>query len=277
MALTTLVRQVGRVRRRLFLGSMLALVAWSWAVALALAAGWFFVQPYLLADPPDWLRWAVLGGLTGLCTALALTLAYLRAPTQVSAALSLDERFGLRERVTTSLTLGPDQVGSPAGQALLADVEGRLAQVRVSDRFPVRLPWQPATLVPACGTAVVLLALFWAPRLATSELDAATDTSTPPEARAAVDEQMKKLALNKAAERKNEMPVKSEDLKRIEADIENFTRKPRETRDDIRERIKDATAIEAEIKRQQQEQAKRVDALKEAMKQAERLTRKNRK
>lgn len=277
MALTTLVRQVARVRRRLFLGSLLSLLAWSWVGALALAAGWFFVQPYVLAEPPDWLRWAVLGGLAGLSTAAALTLAVLRAPNQVTADLSLDERFGLRERVTTSLTLAPEQAVTPAGQALLADVEGRLAQVRVADRFPVRLPWKPAALLPACAVALLLLALYWNPNLGTGEASAATDPVTPAEARAAIDEQMKKLALNKPAARKAEEQPKSEDLQKIQADIENFTRKPRETRDDIRERIKDATALEAEIKRQQKEQAQRIDALKEAMKQAERLTRKNRK
>ena len=55
------------------------------------------------------------------------------------------------------------------------------------------------------------------------------------------------------------------------------TRKPRDNREEVRDRIKDATAIETEIQRQQKEQAQRADALREAMKQAERLTRKKRK
>ncbi len=161
---STLDRQVSRVRRRLFLGSLLALVAWGWVTALGGAVGWFLAQPYFIADPPVWLRWAVLGGLTGVATLAAVVLAIRRAPSAVNAALTLDDRFALEERVTTSLTLAPDEAASPAGQALLADVEQRLAAVRVSDRFPVALPWKPAALLPLAGLAVALIVLFWNPR-----------------------------------------------------------------------------------------------------------------
>jgi hypothetical protein len=276
MALTTLVRQVGRVRRRLFLGSLLTLLAWFWVAALALSAGWFFVQPYLLNEAPEWLRWTVLGASVGVATVLAITLSVLRAPSQVGAALSLDEKFGLRERVTTTLTLAPDQSATPAGQALLADVESRLAQVRVADRFPIALPWKPAALLPACAAAITLLALLWNPTFDTSRLDASTDPPTPAEAKAAVEEQMKKLAANKQPGKKEDKQLTSAELKNMEEEIEKFTLKPRETRDEIRDRIKDATALENELRRQQQQQVQRADAMREAMKQAERLARKNR-
>ncbi len=276
MDLSTLVRQVARARRRLILGTLLGFLAWFWVAALALSALWFLFQPFLVAAAPDWLRWAVLGGLTGLATVAAFVLAFARAPSQVSAALALDERFGLRERVTTSLTLGPDEAATPAGRALLDDAHGRLGQVRIPDRFPVRLPWKPAALLPGCAAAVVMLALFWNPQLARPDTEDVDNPATPAEAKAAIDEQMKKLA-SKPAARKAEPEAKSEDLRKIEAEIEQFTRKPRETREDVRDRIKDATAIEAEIQRQQKEQAQRADALREAMKQAERLTRKKRK
>src|SRR5258708_983956 len=98
-------RQVRRGPRPAVPRSLLALVAWSWVTALAVAAGWFLVQPYLLPDAPDWLRWTVLGGLAGLASLAGVVLAVLRAPSPVAAALSLDERFSLKERVTTSLTL----------------------------------------------------------------------------------------------------------------------------------------------------------------------------
>src|SRR5258708_11166980 len=134
-------RQINRVRRRLFLQQLLTYLAWSWFVALAASALWFLAQPLLVVDAAPWLRWTVLGGSVGLVTAGSIALAALRAPSAVTAALSLDERFQLRERVTTSLTLDPVLAGSPAGQALLADVSRRLEPVRVGDGFPVRLSW----------------------------------------------------------------------------------------------------------------------------------------
>jgi hypothetical protein len=277
MDLTMLLRSVGRVRRRLFLGSLLGLLAWLWVVALGLSAVWFFVGPFVLANAPDWLRWAVLGGLTGAATLAAVALALARRPNPVSAALALDERFGLRERVTTSLTLGPDEAGSPAGKALLADVGHRLANVRIPDRFPVQLPWKPAALVPGCAAAVVMLALFWSPLATPGDDTDASDPATSATDRASVDQQMKKLATAKPAVKKEEEKARSEDLARIEAEIDRFTRKPREKREDVRDRIKDATSIEAELQRQQKQQAERADALRQAMKQAERLARKKRK
>jgi hypothetical protein len=272
---SALVRQVGRVRRRLFLGSLLAAVAWSWVAALAVAAGWFLVQPYLIGEAPAWLRWAVLGGLAGVSTLAAVVLSALQAPSSLAAALSLDHHFALKERVTTSLTLAPDEAASPAGQALLADVEQRLAGVRVGERFPVALPWKPAALLPLTALAVVLVVLFWNPAVGAGGTTEGEDDLVNPAAKGDVDQQMKALAV-KPRPKKAEEKTTSADLKRIEDEIEKFTRRPRETRDDVRDRIKDATALEDEIRREQKEQAARMEALKEQMKQAERLTRKDR-
>src|SRR5579884_3468597 len=124
-------RQLSRVRRRLFLATLLTCLAWSWVLAVGLAAGWFLLQPVLLPAAAPWLRWAVLGALVGACSLGALVLGLLRRPSPVSAALALDERFGLRERATTTLTLRPDEESTPAGQALLADVETKVAPLRV--------------------------------------------------------------------------------------------------------------------------------------------------
>ena len=66
---------------------------------LGLAVVWFFVQPFVLNEPPASLRWSVTGGLLGAATVLALILAVLRAPSKLAAALSLDERFGLEGRL----------------------------------------------------------------------------------------------------------------------------------------------------------------------------------
>ena len=52
-----------------------------------------------------WLRWAVFGGLAGAGSVLAVVLAVLATPSRVAAALALDERFNLKERVTTTLML----------------------------------------------------------------------------------------------------------------------------------------------------------------------------
>jgi hypothetical protein len=61
-------KQVSRVGRRLFLQTLLDCLAWCWIVALALSVCWFLVQPYLVATPPEWLRWTIAGSLVGFAT-----------------------------------------------------------------------------------------------------------------------------------------------------------------------------------------------------------------
>jgi len=103
--LSPLYKQLARVHRRLLVQSLLNALMWFWAGAILLAAVWFLLQPLVLEHPPQWLRWVVAGGILGLGTVLAALCGALWAPSKLAAALSLDSEFGLKERVTTSLTL----------------------------------------------------------------------------------------------------------------------------------------------------------------------------
>src|SRR5262245_60440754 len=156
--LSPLHRQLARVSRRLVVQSLLAWLLWCWAAALLLSAAWFLVQTYLLEGPADWVRLAVAGGTLGVSTILGVMWGVLRAPPKLAAALLLDERFELKERVTTSLTLAPGQETTPAAQALLADVNQRIDQLDIRSRFPVRVSWR-ATAAPV-GAAVLAIAAF---------------------------------------------------------------------------------------------------------------------
>src|SRR5262245_43050411 len=186
-------KQLSTARRRLFLGTFLATLAWAGVAALVLGVVWFAVQPLVLPKAGIGLRWGVLGGLLGAAGVSALLLALRWAPSQVAAALELDSRFGLKERVTTSLMLGPAQAASSAGQALLADAHSRVAPLRVGDRFPVAVPWRPTALVPLAVLALVLLALLWGPRPGPGTVEAKENTPLPPEKKAAVDRTRKQI------------------------------------------------------------------------------------
>jgi hypothetical protein len=155
-------RQLARARRRLFVQILLDHLAWCCAGAVVLAIVWFLVEPYVIQTPPDWLRWAVAGALmmTGAC--LSLFLAIMRRPVAVDAALAVDHRFGLKERVTTSLLLTSEQHTSPAGKALLADVNEHVGNLDIGSRFPIRPTWKIG-LVPLGLLALGLVALFYEP------------------------------------------------------------------------------------------------------------------
>jgi hypothetical protein len=125
--LPPLQRQLLRVRRRLFVQSVLNTLAIGWTLSLVVAAGWVASEPHVLSgDNRPLLRWGVVGGLLALATITAIIRSVLRRPSPVSAALAIDERFGLKERVTTSISLSPADQSSPAAVALLQDVNSRV-------------------------------------------------------------------------------------------------------------------------------------------------------
>ncbi len=269
---TPLDRQLGRVRRRLFVQTLLAALAWGWTATLALTALWFLAQPYLLADAPAALRWYVLGSAVAAGTLGALAWAVLRAPSAVAAALAFDERFGLKERVTTALTLGPLDITSPAGLALLADVNNRLAPLRVGECFPVRPP-RSAALVPVLALLLVLLALFYNPSV--PQGDAATEPQLATEPAVKADIERKLRQLQKKGERKPAADKpKSDELQRLEAELDKLAKKPHETREQAREVVKDLTDVQDQVHKREKELAERADALREQMRQLDRLQKK---
>lgn len=271
---TPLERQVARVRRRLFLQSLLVLLVWAWVGALAVGVAWFLAQPYVQRDALPWYRWAVLGGAAGVATLGAVALAVWRRPSPVVAALSLDERFGLKERATTALTLPEREAQTAAAAALRADVNARVEPLRVADRFPLRLPrW--ALLVPAAGVVLALLAFFYNPLVGPPKADASEPLVQSAAARAEIEKKMRALQ-KKAALKKDDRP-KSKELERLEGEVDRLAKKPVETREQAREVVKDMAGLEEQLKKRDKQLAQKAEALKEQLQQVERLSKKQQK
>src|SRR4051794_20229514 len=104
-AASPLETRVRQARRRLFTQAMLNRLGLAWGVALALGLIWFLVEPVAVVGAKPYLKWTMLGGLAGAATVLAIWLARRAAPSPLAAALALDQRFDLKERVTTALGL----------------------------------------------------------------------------------------------------------------------------------------------------------------------------
>ena len=263
--LSPLYKQLARVHRRLLVQSLLNALMWFWAGAILLAAVWFLLQPLVLEHPPQWLRWVVAGGLVGLGTVLAALCGALWAPSKLAAALSLDSEFGLKERVTTSLTLAPEQEATPAGQALLADVNQKINDLDVGSKFPVRMSWS-AALVPACACLLALVALFYEPGKGTATAGTPNDAAKLPPNLAEIDQKMKDLN-KKPREKTATEKLKSEDLEKLEAELDKIANKPRGSKEQIKERIKEMTALEDQMKSLEKEMAEKAKSLQNALKQ----------
>jgi hypothetical protein len=273
-SMTPLDRQVARVRRRLFAQRLLEMLAASWISVLVLSAGWFLLEPYLLTNAAEWYRWAVVGGLMGAGTVMACALAVLRMASRIDAALTLDELFHLQERVTTAQTLSAAELASPAGLALLADANSRVGALSVRDRFPIRIP-RFAAVVPVGVLVLLLLAFFYKPALNPVQAEAKETLADSPVARAEIEKALRPLQ-KKPVKKVGERP-KSEELQRLEAELDKLAQKPHETKEQARELVKDITDAEDQVRKREKELADRADALREQMKQAERLSKKDKK
>lgn len=264
--------QLRVARRRLFLQTLLNRLVVAWAAALAAAALWFLAEPYLIAARPDWLRWAVAGGLVGVGTLLGLVWAIRARPSPLAAALSLDERFGLRERVTTALTLGERDRSSPAGVALLGDVSQQVAGLDVKSRFPIRLSRQ-AWAVPATGVALALIALFYDPVIPARWAGAQEPAQLPLAAIKENDEKMRALARTVKPPRPNQPQQQQAAEQALNEEIDQLARMPNDTPQRTEEKVKRLTraidtASDLLKQRQEKEQALRrqLDALARAPK-----------
>jgi hypothetical protein len=271
--LPPLERQLTRARRRLFIQGLCDALAWGWTIALALSAACLLLDKRFgfLPEAPAWMPWAVPGGAVALGTIVAACVAALRTPPRPAVALTVDERFDLRERVTTLLLLAPDQTQTPAGLALRADVDQHIDKLNVASRFPVRLRWTSG-LVPA---GVALLALT---TLVPRQAQGGANESTGPEPVASKDT----LKTKEAEKGRNADPAKKAEKKEpadkkdqeIDPDLKNILRKPRDTAEEVRKAVKELGDLEKQREEQLKEQLARNRNLGEQLRQMDRLSKK---
>lgn len=148
-------RQVRVARRRLALQRFLAAAPWCLFVTLLAAAAAVTLDKFVPLVGEPW-QWLAGGAVAGLVTALGWT--WWRGGSTLEAAIEIDRRFGLKERLSSALSLAPADCNTAAGQALLNDATRRVAALEVGDRFGLKVgrwSWLPA--LPAGAALLVIL------------------------------------------------------------------------------------------------------------------------
>lgn len=152
-------QQVRRARRRLTVQRFLRVLSWCWFAALLVAAVLVAVDKYRPLGLIAW-AWPAIALGSGLLMALAWCLVTRRS--ELDAALEIDRRFGLKERISSTFALLPEQIETPAARALIDDAVKRVERLHVGDQFRVRLGrWAWLPIAPAA--IVFLLAVFLNP------------------------------------------------------------------------------------------------------------------
>jgi hypothetical protein len=152
-------RQVSRAQRRLTAQTFVqALFGWLFFLLLAavgaILANWYWgwgVHPGICA-----------GVAAGAAVLVSLIWTIIFRTRRMDAAIELDHRCGLKERVSSTLALDTSERESPAGRALTADALRRVQNVSVHENFGLRLGrWALLPVLPA--VAAFLLALWLPP------------------------------------------------------------------------------------------------------------------
>ncbi len=150
-----LLKQVGRVRRRLGLQQFLYALGWCLFASLLVAAALIAVDKFY---PLRVLWWGWVSGAAVLGVLAAVAWTWLALRRAFDAAIELDRRFDLKERVSSSLALSEEERQSEFGAALVKDAVRRAQRIDVSERFPVVLHW---SLVLPLGPAVAAALVLW--------------------------------------------------------------------------------------------------------------------
>ena len=170
--------QVRRAHRRLSLELFLNRLLRCWFATLVLAVVAIAVPKLWAVEqlPGNWsLRCVVAGLVSGLLIAMVWT--WLRGRSELEVAVEIDRRYGLKERIASSLSLSTEEAATPAGQALLTDAMRAVGRIDVNEKFKIRFQrraWLP--LVPALLAFV--LAMFVDNREAQSGVDPKTPALT---------------------------------------------------------------------------------------------------
>lgn len=164
-------QQVARARRRLVLEQFSGRLVWCLVGALTLAAIAVAVPRIVIVENllPSWdTAWLIGAIVVGVLAAAAWTVVKHRS--QLDAAIEIDRRFDLRERVASSLSLSDEDQATEAGNAVVNDALRAVKRIDVDEKFRLKLDrraWWP--LVPAA--IVFALVTFVEYRSARSGLD----------------------------------------------------------------------------------------------------------
>ncbi len=151
----TLLKGIRQVQRRLALQRFLGILGWCWFVSLLAAVLLIGAARFYPLGIVDW-QWLAGLSAVGLVAAVAWTLWTVAPP--LAAAWEIDHRFGLKERVSSTLAMNPADRETVAGQAVIADANARLRRIAVLEKFPVRPPrYLLLPLLPALALAAVMI------------------------------------------------------------------------------------------------------------------------
>jgi hypothetical protein len=221
----TLRKQVARAHRRLMFGRFMTALAWCWFGALLVAAAAIAAAKLWPIEVDGWV-WAGswIGGSMALGLIAAAAWTWVRRREPLTAAIEIDRRFGLKERVSSALALSPAEAGTDAGRALINDAVRRIERIDVPSRF--KTPLARRNLLPLLPALIVFGLMFIADRgQDAAEANAAAQQDAAQRIQQPIEVLRKKLADPQKEAAEKGLKDFSDLLKKIEAATKDLVKK----------------------------------------------------
>jgi len=255
-------KQVVSARRRLFfielirtLGISLFIGLMVAAIAVAVPKIWHL--PFLSeASNAEIWNWSWIGGgiLLGLVGAVAWT--WRRCAGSLDAALEVDQRFGLKERLSSAMELTDSELDTEAGQALVRDANDRAESLELSEKFdlqPTRQLLLP--LVPA----VLVLGLIFVPDAVAAEVVEKAPAPEKVEINSTVEEAKKKI-------QKKIEEMKAKGLKDADKNLDSLQKKIDNLSSGLKDDKKEALVKLNNVKKQIEDRQRQIGGDSKEMK-----------
>ena len=218
-------KQVHQAQRRLNFQQFLSVVFWFLLAAFSVAAVGVAIPKvwHLSVDGNVW-QWSWIGGSVAAGIFAATVWTVVARQNSLDAAIELDKRFGLKERVSSVLALTENEKESEAGQALINDAVRRVAEVDVKEKFqvtPNRWAWAPFVM------AGVVFGLTF---LSDAQPEKSNATAATVPVRTKVNKKSTEDLKKKLAERKKKaieegLEEATEVFKKLEMSVDNLRKK----------------------------------------------------
>lgn len=173
-------------------------------------------------------------------------------PTITQAAIEIDRRYGLKERISSALTLGDAELNSPLALALQADAQKKASTIDLRDHFAIGM--KRSALWPLLPIACLIV--FWFapnPISAANQTAQATSQASATQVKNATNpllEQLKKKRIEAEEKGLNET---AELFKQLESELNDLQKKGTLEKSDVLAKLND-------LKDKMEERRKEVDA-----------------
>ncbi|WP_404307660.1 hypothetical protein [Neorhodopirellula lusitana] len=176
--------------------------------------------------PSSWITfWLVATGSIALIVAAIYT--WMRAPSRMDVAAEVDRRFGLRERLSSTLAVQADTrhaTQSPLASALMDDATNKAKGIRIAEQFPLRSArqaWLPLSIVPILAAMILVVQ----PASPTDAPDAVVvDSSEVRQVKAAAADLKKRLEQQRKAAEAKGLKESQELFLKMEKQLDQITK-----------------------------------------------------